>query len=175
MASNLRAHPVTLADGELVVGAEASFFDAAAAAMGIDKLHQIDTGLDPVTAEREQWDDGTNFLAVEPGVVVGYNRNVTTNTMLRRNGIEVTEVRKHYEAAEGEEVVRPGAAAVDGAGDATRQADAVDVDEAVAWLGQRQAHGAREEAVLEVGRVVHARREEHHGWVALGSRRHRAQ
>ena len=35
-------------------------------------------------AEREQWDDGTNFLAVAPGVVFGYDRNVTTNTMLRR-------------------------------------------------------------------------------------------
>ena len=40
-------------------------------------------------AEREQWDDGNNFLAVAPGVVMGYERNVPTNTILRNHGIEV--------------------------------------------------------------------------------------
>lgn len=43
-------------------------------------------------AEREQWDDGTNFLAVAPGVILGYERNETTNTMLRKAGIEVVGV-----------------------------------------------------------------------------------
>ncbi len=43
-------------------------------------------------AEREQWDDGTNYLAVAPGVVFGYDRNVATNTMLRKHGIEVVSV-----------------------------------------------------------------------------------
>ena len=92
MASNLRAHPVTLADGELVVGAEASFFDAAAAAMGIDKLHQIDTGLDPVTAEREQWDDGNNTLAIGPRLAVAYERNEQTNARLEEHGVEVIAI-----------------------------------------------------------------------------------
>ena len=41
---------------------------------------------------REQWDDGTNYLAVAPGVVVGFDRNVPTNTMLRKHGIEVVSV-----------------------------------------------------------------------------------
>ena len=92
MASNLRAHPVTLADGELVVGAEASFFDAAAAAMGIDKLHQIDTGLDRVTAEREQWDDGNNTLAIGPRLAVAYERNEQTNARLEEHGVEVIAI-----------------------------------------------------------------------------------
>lgn len=41
------------------------------------------------TAQREQWDDADNYLAIAPGVVMGYDRNVVTNTMLRRNGIDV--------------------------------------------------------------------------------------
>ena len=40
-------------------------------------------------AEREQWDDGNNFLAISPGVVVGYERNTTTNRYLEEHGIEV--------------------------------------------------------------------------------------
>src|SRR6201992_2254962 len=61
---------------------EAPFVDAAAAAMGVDKLRVIGTGLDPVVAEREQWDDGNNTLALGPGVVVAYERNVRTNAGL---------------------------------------------------------------------------------------------
>ena len=44
---------------------------------------------DSRTAQREQWDDADNYLAIAPGVVMGYDRNVATNTMLRRHGIEV--------------------------------------------------------------------------------------
>lgn len=71
---------------------ERPFLDAAAEAMGISKLRVIDTGLDPVTAEREQWDDGNNTLALAPGVVVSYNRNSETNRRLRDSGIEVIEI-----------------------------------------------------------------------------------
>jgi arginine deiminase len=70
----------------------APFVDAAADAMGIAKLRVIDTGLDPVTAEREQWDDGNNTLALAPGVVVAYERNVETNARLADSGIEVLAI-----------------------------------------------------------------------------------
>ncbi|MFT4041595.1 MAG: arginine deiminase [Gordonia sp. (in: high G+C Gram-positive bacteria)] len=78
--------------GGVSVTAARPFVEAAADAMGIDKLRVIDTGLDPVTAEREQWDDGNNTLAVAPGVVVSYNRNVETNRRLADSGIEVIEI-----------------------------------------------------------------------------------
>lgn len=70
----------------------APFVDAAAKAMGIDRLRIIDTGLDPVTAEREQWDDGNNTLALAPGVVVAYERNHETNSRLEDSGIEVLPI-----------------------------------------------------------------------------------
>src|SRR6185369_17709187 len=56
----------------------APFVSAAAEAIGIDRLRVIATGLDPVTAEREQWDDGNNTLALAPGVVMAYERNSET-------------------------------------------------------------------------------------------------
>ncbi len=71
-----------------------SLWEAVAAALGIDasELTVLSTDEDIRAAEREQWDDGTNYLAVAPGVVYGYERNVPTNTMLRRHGIEVVTV-----------------------------------------------------------------------------------
>ncbi|SLJ82635.1 Probable arginine deiminase [Mycobacteroides abscessus subsp. abscessus] len=68
------------------------FLPAAAEAMGIGKLRVIDTGLDVVTAEREQWDDGNNTLALAPGVVVAYERNEMTNARLRDAGVEVLTI-----------------------------------------------------------------------------------
>ncbi|HWD05036.1 MAG TPA: arginine deiminase [Amycolatopsis sp.] len=79
-------------DGGVKVAGAAPFLSAAAEAMGIDRLRVIDTGLDPVTAEREQWDDGNNTLALAPGVVVGYERNVETNERLADAGIEVLAI-----------------------------------------------------------------------------------
>jgi arginine deiminase len=54
---------------------------------------RFDTGLDPVTAEREQWDDGNNTLAVAPRVAVAYERNVQTNSRLEEAGIEVIAIQ----------------------------------------------------------------------------------
>ncbi|MEU3372844.1 arginine deiminase [Streptomyces sp. NPDC006711] len=66
---------------------------AIAAALGLDRIRVLTATQDVHSAEREQWDDGCNVLAVEPGVVVAYERNVTTNTHLRKEGIEVIEIR----------------------------------------------------------------------------------
>ena len=60
--------------------------------MGIDTLRVIDTGLDPITAEREQWDDGNNTLAIGPRLAVAYERNVETNARLAEAGIEVVAI-----------------------------------------------------------------------------------
>lgn len=70
----------------------APFVRAAAEAMGIERLRVIDTGLDPVTAEREQWDDGNNTLCIAPGVLVAYERNAETNARLVDSGIEVLSI-----------------------------------------------------------------------------------
>jgi arginine deiminase len=66
---------------------------AIAAALGLDGIKMLTPTHDVHTAEREQWDDGCNVLAIEPGVVVSYERNVTTNMFLRRNGIDVIAIR----------------------------------------------------------------------------------
>jgi len=63
-----------------------------ARALGIGKMRVIETGGDAFEAEREQWDDGNNVVALEPGVVVVYERNVGTNTALRKAGIEVVTI-----------------------------------------------------------------------------------
>jgi arginine deiminase len=92
VADALVAYTVTGLDGEPQVTGPQPFLAAAAAAMGIDILRVIDTGLDPVTAEREQWDDGNNTLAIAPRRCIAYERNVETNAQLERAGIEVIRV-----------------------------------------------------------------------------------
>ncbi|HEU0213344.1 MAG TPA: arginine deiminase [Jiangellaceae bacterium] len=93
VADELLAIGLTPADGDDVRVAEpAPFLVAAAKAMGIDTLRIIDTGLDPVTAEREQWDDGNNTLAIAPRLAVAYERNVETNARLEEAGIEVVRI-----------------------------------------------------------------------------------
>ena len=79
-------------EGGVTIDDAVPFVEAAADAMGIDRLRVIDTGLDPVTAEREQWDDGNNTLALAPGVVVAYERNAETNARLADSGIEVLPI-----------------------------------------------------------------------------------
>ncbi len=92
IVDSLTAFPIRRAADGVRIDHAAPFVDVAADAMGIGKLRVIDTGLDPVTAEREQWDDGNNTLAVAPGVVVAYERNTETNARLRDSGIEVLAI-----------------------------------------------------------------------------------
>ena len=80
-----KTHPDVVEEG-------ASFLEVVKDALGLQTLRIIPTGGDASEAEREQWDDGNNVIALEPGVVVGYARNDDTNTRLRRAGIEVITI-----------------------------------------------------------------------------------
>jgi len=93
VAEELVAHTMTQGpDGAVTVEPPEQFLTAAAKAMRIDTLRVIDTGLDPVTAEREQWDDGNNTLAIAPRLAVAYERNLETNARLEHAGIEVVRI-----------------------------------------------------------------------------------
>jgi arginine deiminase len=68
-------------------------FDVVKGALGLKSLRVVETGGNAWEAQREQWDDGNNVVALEPGVVVGYDRNTHTNALLRNAGVEVVAVR----------------------------------------------------------------------------------
>jgi arginine deiminase len=76
--------------GTLYVHTETKpFIEVVAHAMGLPKIRTVTTGGDAYESEREQWDDGNNLLCLAPGVVMAYDRNVYTNTLLRKAGVEV--------------------------------------------------------------------------------------
>jgi arginine deiminase len=78
--------------GDFVVTRESSLADAVADALNIRRLHIIETGGNQYQQEREQWDDGNNVVAIEPGVVIAYERNIYTNRKMKEAGIEVIEI-----------------------------------------------------------------------------------
>ena len=78
--------------GTLDVREDKDFVSAVADALGIPKLHIVETGGDRYQQEREQWDDGNNVVALEPGVVVAYERNTFTISKMREAGVEVVEI-----------------------------------------------------------------------------------
>jgi arginine deiminase len=75
-----------------VVIEEKGWLEVVAEALGLKELRVVPTGGDTFQQEREQWDDGNNVVALQPGVVVAYNRNEWTNARLRKAGITVLEI-----------------------------------------------------------------------------------
>jgi arginine deiminase len=90
--AELSGWSLTPSPNGLAAEREDDLFAAIARALGVARLRLFETGGDSYEAEREQWDDGNNVLALAPGVVVAYERNVDTNTRLRREGIEVITI-----------------------------------------------------------------------------------
>lgn len=80
-------------DGDFHVTVEESFLCALEDALGVKKLTVIETGGDRYQQEREQWDDANNTVAIEPGVVVTYERNTFTISSMRAAGVEVIPIR----------------------------------------------------------------------------------
>jgi arginine deiminase len=80
------------AGGEFLIEENDELFAAVADALDLDKVRVLRTPIDKMGAQREQWDDGNNFLAVRPGVILGYERNTTTNRYLADEGIEIIPV-----------------------------------------------------------------------------------
>jgi arginine deiminase len=88
----LKAYLLTPGSDGVRVAGEDELFTTIARVLDVPKIRLFETGGDLYEAEREQWDDGNNVLAIAPGVVLAYERNVETNTRLRHAGVEVITI-----------------------------------------------------------------------------------
>jgi arginine deiminase len=91
-AYTLTAHTISPRADGMRVSRPQPFLEAAAQAMGIDRVHVIDSGTEPAWGPAGRWDDGSNVLALGPGVVVSHERNSDTNARLEAAGVRVIRV-----------------------------------------------------------------------------------
>jgi arginine deiminase len=84
--------PSDKAPGYTITRESEPFVEVVAAALGLKKLRVVETQGNTYAQKRQQWDSGNNFVCLEPGVVVAYDRNTLTNTALRKEGIEVVTI-----------------------------------------------------------------------------------
>jgi arginine deiminase len=101
VSHHIRMYRITPREGGgLTITPRETIGKALKEALQLHSVRMIETGGgDEMTAAREQWNDSTNTLAIAPGKVITYDRNVHSNRVLRDNGIEVVEI-------EGSELVR---------------------------------------------------------------------
>ncbi len=94
LPAELRSFTMTAkgAGGDFLLAENPDLFRAVGEALSLDEVRVLRTPIDEMGAQREQWDDGNNFLAISPGVILGYERNTTTNRYLTDEGIEILPV-----------------------------------------------------------------------------------
>ncbi|MDX2342450.1 MAG: arginine deiminase family protein, partial [Acidimicrobiia bacterium] len=93
LLERIDVHVITADDDASLTVAKADGLESALkSTLQLDEVTFVSTGGDAIGQLREQWDDGNNTLAIEPGVVIAYQRNQETNRRLRDAGIEVLEL-----------------------------------------------------------------------------------